>query len=219
MSKIILALDEALDISILNSLSDHLYGIKIGYPLLLKIGVSKTKDLLQDFIKKEKEIILDLKLADIDNTMKNIISQLDFADSYIAHAFIGIEGALDEIKKYTYEKSKKLYLVASMSHKGWNDDFYPYIKDIISKIDPYGIVAPGTKLQMLKTIRNDFPNKIIISPGIGVQGGKFGDALCFGANYEIIGRSIYNSIDPLSRIKEIEKIQEETLNECKRSNN
>ncbi|WP_420807157.1 orotidine-5'-phosphate decarboxylase [Acidianus manzaensis] len=218
MNKIIFAIDEVLDKSILDNLFEYIYGIKIGYPLLLKIGVNETINLVHNFIKNDKEIIMDLKLADIDNTMKSIVSQLEFADSYIAHSFIGIEGALDELKKYIDEKNKKLYLLASMSHKGWNDNFYPYIKNVISKIDPYGIVAPATKLQILKTIRKDFPKKIIISPGIGAQGGEFGDALCYGADYEIIGRSIYTSKDPIGKIKEIVKLQEEKINVCKGSN-
>lgn len=217
LSRIILALDEIISREILKEILSKLYGIKIGYPLLLKLGINGVKDLVSNAIQERKEIILDLKLADIDNTMIGIVSQLDFADSFIAHSFIGIEGALDKLKAYLDEHGKKLYLLASMSHKGWNDNFYPYIREVIKTLDPYGIVAPATKTNVLKMIRKDFPNKVIISPGVGVQGGRFGEALCHGADYEIIGRSIYNSKDPVSAIEEIIRVQEEKLNECKRS--
>lgn len=217
MNRIILALDDIIPQTILNKIIERVYGIKIGYPLLLKLGVKGIEELVSEIRKNENEIILDLKLADIDNTMITIVSQLDFAHSFIAHSFIGVEGALDKLKEYLDEKNKRLYLLASMSHKGWNDEFYPYIKDVINHINPYGIVAPATKLHMVKKVREDFPNKVIISPGVGFQGGKFGDALCAGADYEIIGRSIYTSKDPIAVVEEIKKLQEERLNECKRS--
>ena len=37
----------------------------------------------------------------------------------------------------------------------------------------------------------------IISPGVGMQGGSAGDTIRAGAEYVIVGRSIYQSDDPL----------------------
>ncbi|BDC19633.1 orotidine 5'-phosphate decarboxylase / HUMPS family protein [Acidianus sp. HS-5] len=208
-------MDEEVPIEALVKVSEYLYGIKIGYPLLLRKGVEGVKEILRGI--KVDEVIMDLKLADIDNTMISIVKQLNFADSFIAHSFIGIKGALGELKDFLDEERKKLYLLSSMSHKGWNDELYPYIREVIKNLNPYGIVAPATKIEVLRKVRKDFPDKVIISPGVGAQGGKIGDALCNGADYEIIGRIIYTSSDLESTVKEIFKIQEEKINECKKT--
>ncbi len=208
-------MDDEIPVKTILNITEYLYGIKIGYPLLLKKGVEGVKEILREV--KVDEVIMDLKLADIDNTMIKIVEKLDFADSFIAHSFIGIKGALGELKDFLDSEKKKLYLLSSMSHIGWNDNFYPYIREVIKSVNPYGIVAPATKIDILKNVRKDFPDKVIISPGVGAQGGKIGEALCNGADYEIIGRIIYTSPNPESTIKEIAKIQEEKINECKKA--
>ena len=40
------------------------------------------------------------------------------------------------------------------------------------------------------------PSKKILSPGVGTQGGKASDAIAAGADYAIVGRSIYGAEDP-----------------------
>ena len=46
-------------------------------------------------------------------------------------------------------------------------------------------------------------DSIIVSCGIGAQGGKFGGALAAGADYEIIGRAIYEAENPARKVREI----------------
>ena len=43
----------------------------------------------------------------------------------------------------------------------------------------------------------------IISPGVGTQGGSAGDTIRAGADYVIVGRSIYQSNDPAAAAKQI----------------
>jgi orotidine-5'-phosphate decarboxylase len=213
LNRIILALDEPLEYEVLKEVSFHAAGIKIGWPLILEQGLDGIKNTLKNL---DNNIIFDLKLADIDSTMIKIVSRLkNLGDSFIVHAFVGYNESIRELKDYLDKENKKMYLVSSMSHKGWNDDFYSYIKEVIKMSNPYGLVAPATRPKVLQMVKNDFPEKIIISPGIGVQGAKVGDAICNGADYEIIGRSIYNSKDPITTILEFQKIQEERLNDCK----
>lgn len=216
MGKIILSLDKPLPLSTLSEINKYIDIIKIGYPLILE-----NFTYLNDLVKiKWSEIILDLKLADIDNTMILIVSKLlEHADSFIAHSFIGVENALDKLSIYLRERNKSLYLVLSMSHKGWNDEFYPYLRDVAKRINPKGFVVGATKPDMIRLVREDFKDKIIISPGVGAQGAEIGEAICNGADYEIIGRSIYDAKDPVNEAVKIIKIQEGKINECKRSEN
>ncbi|MDO8056425.1 MAG: orotate phosphoribosyltransferase, partial [Candidatus Hermodarchaeota archaeon] len=46
---------------------------------------------------------------------------------------------------------------------------------------------------------------LIFAPGVGAQGGKPGSAVAAGANYEIIGRSIYAAKDPVATTKALAK--------------
>ncbi|MEJ2771142.1 MULTISPECIES: orotidine 5'-phosphate decarboxylase [unclassified Stygiolobus] len=213
MSKTILALDIVLPIKTLKGIRDYIPKVKFSYITLLDGGLEYLKEVYK---LGWEEVIFDLKLADIDSTMVGIVSRLtSFSDSFISHSFIGFEGALDTLSSFLSKEGKGLYLVLSMSHKGWNDSFYPYLKDIARHVNPKGFVVGATKPEMIKVVRYDFPEKLIISPGVGVQGALFGDALCNGADYEIVGRSIYSSTDPVKTTRELVAKQEVRVNECK----
>lgn len=213
LSKTILALDKVLPIKTLKGIRDYIPKVKFSYITLLDGGLEYLKEVYK---LGWEEVIFDLKLADIDSTMVGIVSRLtSFSDSFISHSFIGFEGALDTLSSFLSKEGKGLYLVLSMSHKGWNDSFYPYLKDIARHVNPKGFVVGATKPEMIKVVRNDFPEKLIISPGVGVQGALFGDALCNGADYEIVGRSIYSSTDPVKTTRELVAKQEVRVNECK----
>jgi len=213
LSKTILALDKVLPIKTLKGIRDYIPKVKFSYITLLDGGLEYLKEVYK---LGWEEVIFDLKLADIDSTMVGIVSRLtSFSDSFISHSFIGFEGALDALSSFLSKEGKGLYLVLSMSHKGWNDSFYPYLKDIARHVNPKGFVVGATKPEMIKVVRNDFPEKLIISPGVGVQGALFGDALCNGADYEIVGRSIYSSTDPVKTTRELVAKQEVRVNECK----
>lgn len=216
MSNLILSLDKEISPSTLAEISKYIPRIKIGYPLILG-----NFSFLDDIIKiKWEEIIFDLKLADIDNTMILIVSKLlNYSDSFISHSFIGIEGALDKLSDFLNQNGKNLYLVLSMSHRGWNDSFYPFLRDVARRVETKGFVVGATKPNMIKIVREDFKDKIIISPGVGAQGANIGDAICNGADFEIVGRSIYESQDPVSEAKKLSEMLEVRVNECKRAEN
>ncbi|WP_252896574.1 orotidine 5'-phosphate decarboxylase / HUMPS family protein [Metallosphaera hakonensis] len=67
---------------------------------------------------------------------------------------------------------------------------------------------------MIARVREDFPDKVIISPGVGAQGAKPGTAICHGADYEIVGRSVYQARDPAQKLREIAQSQEEVMKTC-----
>ncbi|BCU71383.1 orotidine 5'-phosphate decarboxylase [Stygiolobus caldivivus] len=214
MSRIILALDSVIGLSTLTKIREYISRVKFSYVTLLQGGLGYLREVYK---LKWDEVIFDLKLADIDSTMISIVSALrDLSDSFISHSFIGYEGALDSLMTYLSRENKGLYLVLSMSHKGWNDSFYPYLKNIAERVNPKGFVVGATRPEMIKNVRADFPQKIIISPGVGFQGAEIGDAICNGADFEIIGRSIYSSNEPERISLEIKEKQEAKINECKK---
>ncbi|BDB97344.1 orotidine 5'-phosphate decarboxylase [Saccharolobus caldissimus] len=212
-NRVILAMDKYIPLEILSEIESEVYGLKIGLPLVLDLGLEKVRNLVKEV--NIEEIIVDFKLADIGYVMKSVVEKMLFADSFIAHSFIGVKGSLDELKSYLDEKGKGLYLVASMSHSGWNNSFLSYIKEVIKEINPKGIVIGATKTDLISSFKREFSSIKIISPGVGVQGANYGDAICAGADFEIIGRSIYTAKDPVNQLKSINKIIEDRVMNCK----
>jgi orotidine-5'-phosphate decarboxylase len=53
--------------------------------------------------------------------------------------------------------------------------------------------------------------------GIGSQGGKFGEAIAAGGDFEIIGRAIYDAPDPLKAAAEIRAAIAPALKERRRA--
>ena len=73
------------------------------------------------------------------------------------------------------------------------------------KAGVYGVVAPGNKPAMINKIRKMVGSKMIISPGIGAQGGDPATAIKNGADYVIVGRTICQSKDPSVALNEINR--------------
>ncbi|MET1101675.1 MAG: orotidine-5'-phosphate decarboxylase [Pyrodictiaceae archaeon] len=216
-SRIIVALDKPTPREILeklvSSLCDLVSGYKIGLPLLLVNGVSIVGELREQCPKVLW--MADLKLADIGYIMSLTASVVgEYFDAIIAHSFVGYDDALDKLKEACKESNLKLVLVYSMTHKGALEIYMKLRKllaEIIRRTDPWGIIAPATLPEIIKEARALFPGKKIFSPGIGAQGARPGQALCAGADYEIIGRMIVESSNPRKAIEEVIRAQEEAL--------
>jgi len=61
-----------------------------------------------------------------------------------------------------------------------------------------GFIAPATRPDRIKMIRRIAGDLKILSPGVGAQGGSASAAISAGADYVIVGRSVYGAKDPLS---------------------
>lgn len=180
-------------LELVEKLKDLVWGFKVGWPLILE-----GKDNLE---KIDSRVVLDLKLADIGYTMRNIISRLR-GDAVIAHSFVGYKTALDILKEETVKRDMELYLVISMSHKGSREFIDRHIKEFIrlAYIVADGVIAPATRPNVLRLVRRYWPKKIL-SPGIGAQGAPPCSALKLGADVEIVGRAVTRSDDPISFLK------------------
>jgi orotidine-5'-phosphate decarboxylase len=210
--RIALALDVPLPEGVLSELSEVVGVLKIGWPIIVELGLDRVAELVR--AGSWVEVIADLKLADIYETMSKVVSKLGFADSFIAHSFVGVEGALGPLKRELDAKGKGLYLVLSMSHPGWNDGFYSDLLPVVRSVSPKGVVVGATKPEMISRVRADLGSLKIISPGVGAQGAKPGSALCRGADVEIVGRRIYSSRDPVREAVLVVEEARSTLSEC-----
>ena len=206
-NQIILALDvEDKDeaYKILDQTTPYLNTIKIGYPITLALGPQIIQQIKDDY---NVQIIADLKVADIEATNEKIVSTtLNWgADSIIVHGFTGDDSVL-AAKNMAEKNNKEIFLLTEMSHPGADRFLKPVAEEIAQMGVDMGIknyVAPATKTDRLAKIREIVGDEaFIISPGVGVQGGKIQDTLKY-ADAAIIGRSIYNSDNPQQTLEDL----------------
>ncbi|MFQ5883617.1 MAG: orotidine-5'-phosphate decarboxylase [Thermoplasmata archaeon] len=205
--RLILALDvtsreEALGIA--EEVSECVDAIKVGYPLALSCGMQMVTDLagIQD-------VICDFKVADIPNTNRLIVEQVfaHGASGVIVHGFVGE----DSVRACVEAAKGEVFVLSEMSHPG-GQVFTAPIADRLAQlavdVGASGIVAPATRPERVAKLREIVGDLIIITPGVGAQGGSASASIEAGADYIIVGRSIYNSPTPKETAKNIvEEIQ------------
>lgn len=211
---IILALDvtdEAGALEVASDVGDLADAIKIGYPLVLSTGLSIVPKL-----RKYAPVIADFKVADIPNTDRLICEQVFQAGcaAVIVQGFTGPD-SLAECVKTADDFDGKVFVVSEMSHPGgdhfFTDDVSKEIAALAKNAGAFGIVAPATRPERVKELRavigDDFK---IISPGVGTQGGSAADTILAGADWVIVGRTIYNAAVPRDAADKI-KVEIEEL--------
>ncbi len=205
-TRLIIALDvtdRESALAIAEQVCHYVDAIKVGYPLVLAEGLSIIQQL-----KEYAPVIADFKVADIPNTDRLICEQVfkAGADAVIVHGFTGqdsLEACVEVAKQY----DRDIYVVAEMSHPGGVEFFRPVAEKIASlaaEAGASGLVAPATRPERVKEIRAVIGDKLsIISPGVGAQGGSAADVIRAGADWVIVGRSIYNSNNPATVARDI----------------
>jgi len=176
---------------------DYVDAIKISYPLVLKCGINIISEVKE---KSKLPVLACFKIADIPEISKRIMNVAinAGADGITVHGIFGrdmIKECVSTGKRYGVD----VFVVTEMSHPGaaeLTQQLGEKIALIAKELGATGIVAPATRPDRVTKYRQIVGNTLlIISPGIGPQGGKIGDAILAGANFEIIGRLIYDSPD------------------------
>ena len=195
-------------------------GVKVGLPLLLKKGT----ELLRDIAKLARRAgvlgVADFKLADIGDVMSSsleAIAELGYSVA-IVHAFVGVRGGLEALVDRASKLGVNVALLISMSHEGskefYDRHFSEFLK-IARELGVWGVVVPATRPRLVSEARASLGSSTkILSPGVGVQGAKYGTAICHGANYEIIGRSVVKAPDPFNAAREVISEVEKEVRSC-----
>ncbi|HMK47112.1 MAG TPA: orotidine-5'-phosphate decarboxylase [Methanocella sp.] len=204
-SKLIIALDvtdREKALAIAEKLGPAVDAIKINYPLALACGLEVIGD-----IKRYASVIADFKVADIPS-INRLICEETFeagADAVICQGFTGrdsIEACIDIAAGF----GKEIYVVTEMSHPGATDFLQAHAMELVDMArssGASGIIAPATRPERLALIRQRAGKMKILSPGVGAQGGDASIAIRSGADFVIVGRSIYNAPDPYQAAREL----------------
>ena len=202
-SRVILALDVtncAKAMEIASKASPYIAFVKINWPIVLACGPEIITE-----ISKMAPVICDFKVADIPNTDRLIIEQLAErgAAGVIVHGFTGSD-SIEMCVKTGHERGIKVFVVSEMSHPGGREFTAGHAEKIVelaTKYDADGLIAPATRPDRLAEIRRLAGDILILSPGVGAQGGSAADTIRAGADYIIVGRGIYTAEKPVEAAK------------------
>ena len=204
-SRVILALDEVRGdraMWVAEQVADLVDAIKINWPLVLSTS-PETITRLSEL----SPVICDFKLADIPNTVSLIVSQAvrRGAEGIIVHGFTGRDSVRAAVQAAV---GRQIFVVTEMSHPGGAEFTAPVAESLARmavECGAAGIIAPATRPERVAALRRVVGDLLILSPGVGAQGGSASATLAKGADYVIVGRSIYGAEDPRQAASELVK--------------
>lgn len=182
---------------VLDACADVVDCVKVNYPLVLQEGLGIVGDLKARW---NLPIVADFKVADVPVTNNRIAHFLRDvgADGVLAHGFIGSDALLEMIEILQPETS--VFVVTELTHPGGLEFTRAHSADfarLAVTLGADGIQAPGTRPSQIRVLREIVgPDAVVISCGVGAQGGTVPDVVEAGADYAIIGRGIYASPNP-----------------------
>jgi len=189
---VIVALDtdvlKALDVA--KALRDEVAGFKVGWDLILEGGISIVSE-----ISRYGSVVVDVKIADIPYISSRLIDKFirRGACCVIVHGFLYPSNV----------NGKHVYVLAKMTVPTMYDYVWEKLLDEVEAVR--GFVLPGNQPEAIKKAREKLGCKYrIIAPGIGAQGGRPGEAIEAGADFEIVGRYL---LEDLSRVSHWDRLK------------
>jgi len=203
-----LATEETKIVSLLGLLKDYVVGVKFGLPTIISLGYDKVKSIVKKF-SDEYYFIADLKIADVPFiTLKTceIVKSMGF-NAAIIHLFTQ---SIHEIKHRLDEMKLATIGVLTMSHNcPIIEKNFEELLEYAIKASVNGVVIGATKLEYIRKFKGKCNNVKVFAPGIICQGGKPGESLKAGADYEIVGRAIVQASSPFEAAKYIVELERE----------
>lgn len=201
---VVLALDETdpdKAMKIVSDVSEYIDAVKINWPLVLSAGPDMINRLAE-----VTDVICDFKVADIPNTVRLIVENCVSrgAAAIICHAFTGDDSMQAAVEAAAGKAD--IIAVTEMSHPGGTMFTAPVAEDLAKmgvENGAKGFIAPATRPDRIRLIRSIVGDKLILTPGVGAQGGSASAAIEAGADYVIVGRAIYGAEDPVAVARSI----------------
>jgi orotidine-5'-phosphate decarboxylase len=198
--------------SLIGDPKDRVVAVKVNWHLLLPFGVFGLQELTAQCNDAELPLIADMKLNDIGATNVEAAETLfsNGFDAVIANPFVGFKEGIEDLMAKSREMHKGLVLLVYMSHHGAMDGYGIRVGDEplylrfareTSAWGADGAVVSSKSPSIIREVRSILrKEQVILSPGVGFQGGDAKKALEAGADYLIVGRSITNAKDPVNSV-------------------
>ena len=189
--------------TIIDDLGDNVSFYKIGYQL----GYAGGFDLARELIADGKDVFMDLKLLDIDNTIeKGVVSIRDMGAKFLTiHAYPKAMRAAVQGRGDTSLNLLGVTVLTSMDDEDLAAAGYQMsAKELVAKraadaraAGMDGIVCSAQEASAMRSIVG--PDMSIVTPGIRPEGTDIGDqkrvmtpskAIAAGADYLVVGRPI-----------------------------
>jgi orotidine-5'-phosphate decarboxylase len=175
-------------------------GIKVNWPLVLSAGLGIVREFAD-----LGYVLCDFKVADIPNTNRLIVEEAvrARASGVICHAFAGEDSVRACVEA---AGSADVFVVTELSHPGGQEYTAKFAEDfarLAVRAGATGIIAPATRPDRIRALREIVGARLILAPGVGAQGGKASDAIAAGADAVIVGRTIYEAKDPAAAARGI----------------
>lgn len=229
--RLIVALDcpsQVIALNLVDILGDDVVFYKVGWRLFLQGGMA----LLEEIVNRGKDVFLDLKMDDIEETIESAVSEIGDRAMFLtihgngATARAALAGRRDK----KFPKLLQVTLLSSIDQQDLKDLFgkgtlklEEYVKfraekSIDSGCD--GVIASGHTVRLLRKTLG--PKPIIVTPGIRPASSAMDDhkrvltpreALLAGADYLVVGRPIHAHVDPLSATRAILDEMESAIQE------
>ncbi|MFW9913980.1 MAG: orotidine 5'-phosphate decarboxylase [Candidatus Thorarchaeota archaeon] len=204
-------------IRVIEETAPELAALKFNHQLVLPLGIfSEEMAQIMDAA-DELPKIMDCKANDVGHTNRWIAQHYFDAgfDALIANPLVGFRGGIEEISHVAKERERGLILLCVMSHPGAK---FSFTREFVDKSGPvpayqliarnatqwgaHGLIVGGTYPELVQQVRSLIPrDMLIISPGLGAQGGNGTGLRTAGTDYFIVGRSIFDAENPYKAAK------------------
>jgi len=229
-SRIVLGLDLKPDLpenllskvlKILDEVYDEVCGIKVNLHLIIPLGFSELKEIVDKAHTYSLQAIADLKLNDISATnvvATKILWDIGF-DAVICNPFVGFEEGLGPCIKEAHSRDRGIITLTYMSHKGAVEGYgldvlkgdrlvkmYDLFIERAVEWNVDGLIVGATNPSIIKYVKERVKDIPIFSPGVFVQGGDPRDAVRAGSDYLIVARAIIESNNVKAAAREIKNM-------------
>ena len=170
--------------------------IKVNVQHVLPLGLDDLREVASEIRASGCLSMLDMKLSDIASTNEVALRWVEEAgfDAVTFSPFPGYRGGVDVVYRWAEETGKGIFVLCRMSNPGASDiqllkvdglELYKKIASEARERGVTGLVVGCTAPRELKAVREIVGDEaLILSPGLGVQGGNPREAFKAGANRE-----------------------------------
>jgi orotidine-5'-phosphate decarboxylase len=203
--------------SLVSAVRERVVAVKVNWHLLLPYGVLGLRGVVERCRDAGLPLIADMKLNDIGATNVEAAETLfsNGFDALIANPFVGYKEAMEDLLAKSREMRKGVIMLVYMSHAGAKEGYglrvegEPLYLSFARKTRSWGAdgaVVSSKSPSIIREVRSVLKKgQVILSPGVGFQGGDARKALEAGSDYLIVGRSIVDSKDPLKTVEALNR--------------